>query len=139
LRRFPAILTVALLLSLPALAQQQDQPAAPPAPAAAPAPQPAAPPAAAAQPAPGQPTQEQAARSEGAAQQGQQPQPAPTGQRSGNAGASTTGDATLSQALVASWNQAVDLDGKPLNEPSQLAVTTGNLPAGGQPLAPPKQ
>ena len=115
MRRFPAILTAALLLSLPALAQQQDQPATPPAPAAAPAPQPAAPPVAAAQPAPGQPTQEQAARSEGAAQQGQQPQPAPTGQRSGNAGASTTGNATLSQALVASWNQAVDLDGKPLN------------------------
>jgi hypothetical protein len=133
-RRFPAILTAVLLLSLPALAQQQGQPAAPPAPAAAPAAQPAA-----AQPAQGQGGQEQAARSEGAAQQGQQPQPAQTGERSGTAGASTTGNVTLSQALVASWNQAVDLDGKPLNEPSQLAVTTGNLPAGGQPLAPPKQ
>ena len=106
--RAPAILALGLLLGSPALAQQPAQTAAPP-------------------PPPPQ-NQEQAARGAGASQQDQQPQPSATGERSGNAGASTTGTLNLSQALVATWGQAVDLDGKPLQEASQLAVPGGKGP-----------
>jgi hypothetical protein len=98
-----AAAAVVMLLGPPALAQQAQAPAAPD--AAAPA----------------TPTPD-ARPNQGGVVPGQQPDPTAQGARGPTLTETPTQTPTLAQALEQVWNNAVDLQGAPIQGPSTLAV-----------------
>jgi hypothetical protein len=104
-----AAATAVMLLGPPALAQQQ-------APAQAQVPAASGDPAAPATPTP------DARPNQGGVVPGQQPDPTAQGTRGPTATDTPTQTPTLAQALEQVWNNAVDLQGAPIQGPSTLAL-----------------